>query len=106
MNAATERAIGSPFWSKPMQTTRPLHRGHAALLNLVHEAGERTAYIRGGTVQLEKAPQDFLIGWYEELKGWELIQAEDVMGRTAKIGERVRLTADGQAALERLRQPA
>lgn len=89
-----------------MSTPRPLHRGHAALLRLVQEAGERTAYIRGGTVQMEKAAQDFLVGWYEDLKGWQLIQAEDVMGRTAKIGEKVRLTADGMAALDRLQQTA
>jgi hypothetical protein len=86
-----------------MASTPPLHRGHAALLNLL-DGGERTAYIRGGTVQFDRASQDFLVGWYEQLKDWELIQAEDVMGRTEKIGEKVALTADGAAIVERIRK--
>lgn len=86
-----------------MSSTPPLHRGHAALLNLL-EGGERTAYIRGGTVQFDRASQDFLIGWYQQLKEWQLIQAEDVMGRTEKIGEKVTLTADGVATVERIRK--
>ena len=87
-----------------MASTPPLHRGHAALLNLLaDDDGGRTAYLRGGTVQFDRASQDFLIGWYEQLKDWQLIHAEDLMGRSEKIGEKVSLTADGVAIVERIR---
>jgi len=86
-----------------MASTPPLHRGHAALLNLLAVDGACTAYIRGGTVQFDRASQDFLVGWYQQLKDWQLIHAEDLMGRSEKIGETVSLTDGGAAIVERLR---
>jgi hypothetical protein len=87
-----------------MASTPPLHRGHAALLSLVSDEGERRAFISGGTVQFDRASQDFLVGWYEQLKEWNLIQAQDIMGREEKIGEMVSLTPDGVEIVERIRK--
>lgn len=77
-----------------------IHRGHATLLSLVNDSAECTAMVRNGTVHLEGHSQDFLIAWYEDLKRWSLIEAEDLMGRMGKLGERVKITAAGAAALQ------
>lgn len=88
-----------------MPETRNLHRGHAALLELIEVGGnECTATLRNGTVGFDHHSQDFLVGWYEDLKSWRLIDAEDLVGRVGKLGETVSLTSDGIATLERIRE--
>ena len=80
-----------------------LHRGHVALLGVFREQTEANATVRNGTVHFDGHSQDFLISWYNDLKGRGLIHAEDWVGRTgAKLGEKVSLTEEGQAALQRI----
>lgn len=83
-----------------MSEQRPLHRGHAALLGIFKNQDECNATVRNGTVQFDGHSQDFLQGWYEELKAWSLIQAEDWVGRSGnKLGEKVTLTDEGREVL-------
>ncbi len=56
---------------------RKLHRGHTALLGVVQAGDTCTATLKNGTVGFDHHSQDFLVGWYEDLKGWDLIQTED-----------------------------
>lgn len=80
-----------------------LHRGHAALLGILDQQDECNATVRDGVVQFDGHSQDFLQGWYEELKNWSLISTEDWVGRAGnKLGEKVSLTDRGRAALEQL----
>ena len=84
-----------------MSAEHKLHRGHIALLGIVRDGAERTAYERGGMVQIDGATQDFLAGWYNELKAWALIAAEDHVGRSGtKLGERITITDEGLKHLE------
>ena len=78
-----------------------LHRGHAALLRVVNEQSGELAVIKGGTVQIGSAAQDFLIGWYEDLKRIGLVAAQEEQGRHGGVvlGERVSLTAAGTERL-------
>lgn len=77
-----------------------IHRGHAALLGVFRTRTDANATLRNGTVQFDGHSQDFLVGWYEDLKTRGLLRAEDWIGRTgAKLGEKVSLTDEGQAAL-------
>ena len=80
-----------------------LHRGHVALLGIFRNTAEANATLRNGTVQFDGHSQDFLVGWYEDLKGKGLIQAEDWVGRSGtKLGEKARLTEAGQEALAKI----
>ncbi len=80
-----------------------LHRGHVALLGVFKTTSETNATLRNGTVHFDGHAQDFLVGWYEDLKGKGLLQTEDWVGRTgAKLGERVSLTDAGVAALAKI----
>ena len=86
-----------------MTQERALHRGHAALLGIFRKQDECNAVVRNGVVQFDGHSQDFLQGWYEELKSWSLLKTEDWVGRAGnKIGEKVRLTDEGKATLARL----
>lgn len=79
-----------------------LHRGHAALLKIVGLGETCTATLRNGTVSFDHHSQDFLVGWYDDLKSWELIEANDFMGKVGKLGETVTLTSAGQEALTKV----
>ena len=79
-----------------------LHRGHAALLKTVGLGETCTATLRNGTVSFDHHSQDFLVGWYDDLKSWELIEASDFMGKAGKLGETVSLTSAGQDALTKV----
>ena len=79
-----------------------LHRGHAALLKIVGLAETCTATLRNGTVSFDHHSQDFLVGWYDDLKSWDLIEANDFMGKAGKLGETVTLTTAGQDALTKV----
>lgn len=84
-----------------MSEQRRLHRGHMALLGYIKDGETRTAYARGGMVQIDGVTQDFLEGWYEELKHWSLISATDKLGRSgAKLGEEIEITDQGLDVLQ------
>jgi hypothetical protein len=83
-----------------------LHRGHAALLNVVGQGETCTATLQNGTVSFDHHSQDFLVGWYDDLKTWELIQVDDLMGKAGKLGETVTLTSAGQDALTKVQAAA
>lgn len=86
-----------------MSEQRKIHRGHAALLGIFKSKDEANATVRNGVVQFDGVSQDFLQGWYEELKNWSLIQAEDWVGRSGnKLGEKVTLTDEGKSVLASL----
>lgn len=90
-----------------MSQSRKLHQGHVALLGTLDNGEARVAYPRDFTVQIDGVTQDFLVRWYEELKSWSLISAEDKLGRSGKkIGETIALTPEGRSALDRHRQSA
>ncbi len=93
-----------PLKTELAMSERKLHRGHTALLGVVEAGDECTATLRSGTVAFDHHSQDFLVGWYEDLKSWNLIQAEDFMGKHGKLGETVSLTGDGRDVLEQLQQ--
>jgi hypothetical protein len=83
-----------------MSDEAKLHRGHLALLGYIKDGEPRAAYPRNGTVEIDGIGQDFLTGWYEQLKAWSLISAEDLLGRTGnKLGETIRITEEGAAKL-------
>lgn len=85
-----------------MSMTGKLHDGHVALLHVVGDGETHAAFARGGTVQIKGAAQDFLVRWYEQLKAWSLIAAEDRVGRSGKVvGENVTITEEGRAQLDR-----
>ena len=91
----------------PLQTTMnepvSLHRGHAALLNVLGLSDSPTATLRNGTVSFDHHSQDFLMGWYDDLKNWNLIEVSDLMGKSGdKLGEKVTLTERGQNALSKV----
>lgn len=102
------RPIETPQINPPNLVTemseRKLHRGHTALLGVVQAGDDCTATLRNGTVAFDHHSQDFLVAWYEDLKGWNLIHAEDFMGKNSKLGEAVSLTDDGRDVLEQLQQ--
>ena len=80
-----------------------LHRGHAALLKVLGLGETSTATLKNGTVSFDHHHQDFLMGWYDDLKGWELIEVSDYMGKSGdKLGETVTLTERGQDALTKV----
>lgn len=82
-----------------------LHRGHAALLNVLGLSEKSTATVRNGTVSFDHHSQDFLQGWYDDLKNWNLIEVSDLMGKSGdKLGETVVLTERGQTALTKVQQ--
>jgi hypothetical protein len=81
-----------------------LHRGHAALLKVVGLGETCTATLKNGTVSFDHHSQDFLVGWYDDLKSWELIEVSDFMGKSGKLGETVVLTTAGQEALVKVQQ--
>lgn len=82
------------------QQQRTLHRGHAALLGIFRSKDECNATVRNGVVQFDGVSQDFLQGWYEELKNWSLLHTEDWVGRSGnKLGEKVSLTDEGKTVL-------
>ena len=81
-----------------------LHRGHAALLKILGLGDTSTATLRNGTVSFDHHSQDFLVGWYDDLKSWQLIEAADLMGKAGKLGETVSLTERGHVALEKVQQ--
>lgn len=84
-----------------MPETAKLHHGHVTLLGLIDDGEPHAAYPRGGTVQIDGAEQDFLVRWYEQLKAWSLIDAEDRLGRNGKkIGETIQITDEGRARLQ------
>ncbi len=85
-----------------MSEQRTLHRGHVALLGIFKNQDECNATVRNGTVQFDGHSQDFLEGWYNDLKSWAL-HTEDWVGRSGnKLGEKVSLTEEGKAALAKL----
>ena len=86
-----------------MSEQRALHRGHSALLGIFRNQAECTATLRNGTVNFDGHSQDFLVGWYEDLKGWALLATEDWIGRSGhKLGEKVSLTDEGREVLQRV----
>lgn len=86
-----------------MSESLSLHRGHTALLGIFRNQSECNATLRNGTVEFDGHSQDFLVGWYEDLKGRGLIETEDWLGRTgAKLGEKVTITESGRAALQQI----
>ena len=86
-----------------MSEQRALHRGHAALLGIFRGQPECLATLRNGTVNFDGHAQDFLVGWFEDLKSWALLRSEDWIGRSGhKLGERVSLTDTGRDVLQRI----
>ncbi len=81
-----------------------LHRGHAALLKVLGLDDSCTATFRDGTVCFDHHSQDFLVGWYDDLKSWQMINVADLMGKAGKLGETVTLTERGQQALAKVQQ--
>ena len=90
-----------------MSETLRLHRGHVALLDKIQDGKPRAAFERDGAVQIDGVHQDFLVGWYEDLKSWALIVAEDLLGRSGnRLGETVQITDKGRDIYQRVQQTA